>query len=330
MINEYFTDIEERIIEQLQGAKKSVLVAVAWFTSSKVKACLLSVKRKDPSIEIKVVVDPNPTNVLYFFNSAEEFRKEGIILETLQLRQFLHHKFIVIDGMTVITGSYNLTGKAKRNRENMVVIQDAPFANSYTREYQFLTAPGYIDENIAILFEFPLFAQQLLSTYYRFNSRTLKKYRRKIIHGDCYTAPNGLGDVLYYEPGYIFNPRCDARLIEQHEFGIPINKAAIKEWTRQRNQDGILESFRGFQEQYHLINDALDENDQNIATRFETKIKNTHDPTTLRNMITNSVDIIIENQLWANNFNRFLHEDITHQLFNSFPDAPEWPKGLMF
>jgi phosphatidylserine/phosphatidylglycerophosphate/cardiolipin synthase-like enzyme len=48
----------------------------------------------------------------------------------------LHHKIIIIDDRTVITGSYNFTGSAERdNDENLVIIDDPAIARTYLDEF---------------------------------------------------------------------------------------------------------------------------------------------------------------------------------------------------
>ena len=48
----------------------------------------------------------------------------------------MHHKFVVIDGLEVITGSFNWTVQAdKANMENIVTIQDGSLANRYIDEF---------------------------------------------------------------------------------------------------------------------------------------------------------------------------------------------------
>ena len=49
----------------------------------------------------------------------------------------LHHKVIIIDERTVITGSFNFSGNAARNNdENIVIIRDATIAGLYLEEWQ--------------------------------------------------------------------------------------------------------------------------------------------------------------------------------------------------
>jgi len=48
----------------------------------------------------------------------------------------LHHKVIVIDERTVITGSYNFTNSAERdNDENLVIVDDPNLARAYLDEF---------------------------------------------------------------------------------------------------------------------------------------------------------------------------------------------------
>ena len=49
----------------------------------------------------------------------------------------LHHKVIVIDARTVITGSYNFTSSAARdNDENLVIVDDPTLARAYLDEVE--------------------------------------------------------------------------------------------------------------------------------------------------------------------------------------------------
>jgi phosphatidylserine/phosphatidylglycerophosphate/cardiolipin synthase-like enzyme len=53
----------------------------------------------------------------------------------------MHHKVIVVDGDTVITGSYNFSKSAeKSNDENVLIVHSADVAGSFTAEFERLTA----------------------------------------------------------------------------------------------------------------------------------------------------------------------------------------------
>ena len=49
----------------------------------------------------------------------------------------MHHKFAVIDGKTVLTGSYNYTTSASiRHNENLLILHDKKIAMQYLKEWQ--------------------------------------------------------------------------------------------------------------------------------------------------------------------------------------------------
>jgi phosphatidylserine/phosphatidylglycerophosphate/cardiolipin synthase-like enzyme len=311
-LESYHTNIESTIVTLLLRASKSVRICMAWFTSNAVKDALLELKLKSPNVDIEVVVDKNVTNELYFYNYQEKFNSAAI--KTLQnvTGRFLHNKFIVIDHYTTITGSYNTTQRAKRNIENIVVIENRKFADKYLRRFDFITKENYIDRNVTLLFKFPEFARTLISTCYPFTKKELRKYRKRVIEGECFTYNNGSFDEIRYSPGIIFNPiakRWRGLSDEEWEFSEfkpPISKQMIAEWTKERNQNLIFDFYRGQESRYHEISDQLEQNDNFIREKFEKELANTYSYSKLRSEIKNGVDLIIERELWVNNFELYL------------------------
>ena len=48
----------------------------------------------------------------------------------------MHHKVIIIDGHTVIFGSFNFSNNAdKDNDENLLIVDDAGFARPFVEEF---------------------------------------------------------------------------------------------------------------------------------------------------------------------------------------------------
>jgi phosphatidylserine/phosphatidylglycerophosphate/cardiolipin synthase-like enzyme len=48
----------------------------------------------------------------------------------------MHHKFMIVDGELVVTGSYNWSTAAEdRNDENFVVIRDKAVVDRFTQEF---------------------------------------------------------------------------------------------------------------------------------------------------------------------------------------------------
>ncbi len=60
----------------------------------------------------------------------------GIPVEIDSAHAIAHNKVMVIDGATVITGSFNFTAAAeKSNAENLLIIQDEKLATEYSENW---------------------------------------------------------------------------------------------------------------------------------------------------------------------------------------------------
>ncbi len=55
----------------------------------------------------------------------------------------MHHKFVILDRETVLTGSYNWTTESEDlNYENLLILRDPSAVQEYLREYEALWADG--------------------------------------------------------------------------------------------------------------------------------------------------------------------------------------------
>jgi len=130
-----FQNINKRIKQEIQEAKQSIYVAVAWFTDDvlfhelekKVKeGCTVSIITSDDFINKQSSID-------YDYYRSENFQ---ILLYGNSNKDLIHHKFCVIDEKTVISGSYNWTRKAKTNSENIVITKgDDELAKQFINEF---------------------------------------------------------------------------------------------------------------------------------------------------------------------------------------------------
>jgi len=322
----YFKGIEKKLIELINNSNNSIKIAMAWFTNNDIKDCLIRKKESNPIIEIIIVVDDNYINDKYFSNYESRFNDIGIQVKKKSSNRFLHNKFMIIDEFLTITGSYNYSKKANSNLENIVVINSIDFSSYYSRMFEFLTNADYVDGNVKLLFENPRFAQELLSTYYSFSKTEYLKYKDKIEIGDCFTHDNGMYDEIKYFPGLIFNPQITHsgyRKSEFSEFEIPVNKNMIKSWVEGRNMNLIFDSFRGDEENYYLINDELEKNEQAVENFFKRKLERTFHYAELKKLIEGGVDIILEDDLWINNFEPFINKELAEKIFEKIEKIEE-------
>lgn len=227
---------------------------------------------------------------------------------------------MVIDGCVTLLGSYNFTNKARRNAENLALIKNCRFADVHKRVFRSMTDDAYTDENIQLLFEFPLFAQRLISAHYPFNRAQYRKYQSKIINGRCFTYDNGYYDEIGYEPGFIFNPKCRMnRKLVAGELGLPVTKEKIKNWITGRNETLILSGYRDFPDLWDEIGEQLDINSDVVELLFQTMFDHTYNYEELKSLISEELNIIKEDRLWPDNFGLFLNDRLIDQLFDLFP-----------
>ncbi|MEW5692251.1 MAG: phospholipase D-like domain-containing protein [Candidatus Hydrogenedentota bacterium] len=125
-----------KIVELIDNAKTEINFAVFTFTDDKIKDALI--RAHERGVKINGVFDAwqtdNPNSAYY------EMKKQGIDVTKDTNNGLLHHKFMVIDGETTITGSYNWTYSAEtKNDENGLIIKDNQISQEYNKEFQNLS-----------------------------------------------------------------------------------------------------------------------------------------------------------------------------------------------
>jgi len=121
------------IIETLDNAKESVHVQAYSFTSAPIAAALK--RAHDKGVAVKVILDKSQVSEKY--TSATFLTRAGIPVWIDSKHAIAHNKVMVVDGRTVITGSFNFTKSAEeRNAENLLVINDGLIANRYLANWE--------------------------------------------------------------------------------------------------------------------------------------------------------------------------------------------------
>ena len=71
------------------------------------------------------------------YSSATFLFNAGIPTKIYAKHAIAHNKVMIIDGETVITGSFNFTKAAEENNaENLLIVHDKKLAERYTRNWQ--------------------------------------------------------------------------------------------------------------------------------------------------------------------------------------------------
>ncbi len=125
-------DPAARIVELLLNAEQSIDFMVYVFTADEIADALLD--RASAGVAVRGVIERGQAG-----NEGSEFerlRQSGIDIRLDANERNLHHKVIVIDGKTVITGSYNFSRSAREfNDENVLVLHDAEVASRFLLEF---------------------------------------------------------------------------------------------------------------------------------------------------------------------------------------------------
>jgi len=118
----------EAVVDALKGAKSTVLVQAYSFTSAPIAAALVDAHRR--GVKVQVILDKSQRTEKY--SSADFVAHAGIRTLIDAAHAIAHNKVMVIDGGTVLSGSFNFTKAAEeKNAENLLVIQDAALAEKY-------------------------------------------------------------------------------------------------------------------------------------------------------------------------------------------------------
>ncbi len=128
----HFEDIQSQIIEQLNSAKFSIWIAVAWFTD-KVLFDLL-IEKKKQGVNVQVIVINDEINARYGQPYESHFETHRVN-PTGKYENIMHHKFCIIDLRTVIHGSYNWTNKARWNKETISIDVSRELAEQFAQQF---------------------------------------------------------------------------------------------------------------------------------------------------------------------------------------------------
>lgn len=130
-----FSRVEEcdrLLISLISQARGSIYVAVYSFTRDGLARALVEAKNR--GVEVRVVMERD--NAFGQGSEYEFLKANGVDVRLDGNPASMHHKFMVVDGEVVVTGSYNWSTAAEdRNDENIVVIRDAGIASRFIEEF---------------------------------------------------------------------------------------------------------------------------------------------------------------------------------------------------
>jgi phosphatidylserine/phosphatidylglycerophosphate/cardiolipin synthase-like enzyme len=123
----------EAVVKEINAAKTDILVQAYSFTSVPIAKALVDAHKR--GVKIQVILDKSQRTEKY--SSADFVRNAGIPTLIDSKHAIAHNKVMIIDGQTVITGSFNFTKAAENsNAENLLVIRDKVIAEKYAENWK--------------------------------------------------------------------------------------------------------------------------------------------------------------------------------------------------
>lgn len=121
------------LLEEITSAKESIYFMAFSFTHDKLGEAMR--KRFQAGIGVEGVFDESGLNK---YSEYEPMRDAGMSVSVDRGSGAMHHKVIVIDEETVVTGSYNFSKNAEmRNSENLLIIKEnRNLAKEYLDEFK--------------------------------------------------------------------------------------------------------------------------------------------------------------------------------------------------
>ena len=132
----YFSpgDACRRRISSFIGSAASRLdICVFTITDNDIAARIEEVHRR--RVEVRIITDDDKSNDRG--SDVDKLAGVGVPVRVDQTEAHMHHKFAIVDGKQVLTGSYNWTRSAALHNEENIVVTNAPeLVTAFVRQFE--------------------------------------------------------------------------------------------------------------------------------------------------------------------------------------------------
>ncbi len=136
----YFSPGDEclnAIDQLLHRARKTAEICVFTITDDRLADAILDCHRR--KVSVRIITDDSKAQDLG--SDVEKFEHAGILLQVDRSPFHMHHKFAIVDGETLLTGSYNWTrGAARDNEENLIITSEARLVSAFREQFEAIWA----------------------------------------------------------------------------------------------------------------------------------------------------------------------------------------------
>jgi phosphatidylserine/phosphatidylglycerophosphate/cardiolipin synthase-like enzyme len=128
----------EAVVAEIRQARQQIFVQAYSFTSVPIANALVDAHNR--GVAVYIILDKSQRTEQY--SGADFVARAGIPTLIDAVHAIAHNKIMLIDGLTIITGSFNFTTNAEQhNAENLLVIRNRPdlyqaYAENFRRHFE--------------------------------------------------------------------------------------------------------------------------------------------------------------------------------------------------
>lgn len=121
------------IIHQIIQAVKRLHICVFTISDDLITEAIMTSHKR--GLEIRIITDNDKSRDIG--SDIDQLTKAGIAVKMDSTPNHMHHKFMIVDDRSLITGSYNWTRSAARfNNENLLLTQEVGVVKSFLKEFE--------------------------------------------------------------------------------------------------------------------------------------------------------------------------------------------------
>lgn len=126
-------ECREAILREINSAKNSLKICVFTISDDQIARAILLAHQK--RVDVKILTD---NDKLYDLGSdINTLAREGLHIRIDNTSDHMHHKFMIADNKSLLSGSYNWTNSAaKYNHENVIVSNHPALVKSFLNEFE--------------------------------------------------------------------------------------------------------------------------------------------------------------------------------------------------
>jgi phosphatidylserine/phosphatidylglycerophosphate/cardiolipin synthase-like enzyme len=129
--------LDEHLVGFIDTAQRSVDIAIYDFDLPNVAQALARANARGARVRMVTDSDTLESSNAAVKGAFKTVTQAGIPIVDDKRRAIMHHKFVVVDGQVVLTGSWNFTtGDTYRLNNNAVIIHSPPVAQNFSAEFE--------------------------------------------------------------------------------------------------------------------------------------------------------------------------------------------------